>query len=539
MQSKLSGVQRQVVEWSFRLGKKYGDPFNELEVDVVLKHTDGDRWRIPAYWAGGEEWRVRFTPPKPGRYDIETVCTDGTNPHLHGQKGTLDASPYNGNNLLLRHGLLRISSSKRTIEHADGTPFFWFADTWWMGLCKRFSWPEDFQLLTEDRVTKGFTVIQIVAGLYPDMPAYDERGANEAGFPWEKDFAGINPGYFDMADLRIQWLVQRGLVPCIVGCWGYYLPLLGVEKMKQHWRYLIARWAAYPVVWCLAGEATMPYYLSKDFEGDAKKQMSGWTELGRYVRQTDPYAHLVTIHPTQSGRDQVEDETVLDFDMLQTGHSGYNSVPNTVSKVCTEYHRQPVMPVVVGEVNYEGIIHSTQAEVQRLTFWASVLTGAAGHTYGANGIWQINTREEPYGPSPHGGNWGNTPWEDAYRLPGSFQLGLAKRLLERYSWWRFEPHQEWVKPSASPTNIGALFAAGIPGEVRMIYFYDPVFPWEGARPQIIGLEPGIVHKAFFWDPKSGEEHPIGRVKPDAQGNWEIPLPPVFQDWILVVERQAD
>lgn len=80
-------------------------------------------------------------------------------------------------------------------------PFFWLADTWWMVLCKRLSWPENFQLFTADRVAKGFTVIQIVAGLYPNMPAFDERGVNEAGFPWDMDFEQINSGNFAMADL--------------------------------------------------------------------------------------------------------------------------------------------------------------------------------------------------------------------------------------------------------------------------------------------------------------------------------------------------
>ena len=32
--------------------------------------------------------------------------------------------------------------------------------------------------------------------------------------------------------------------------------------------------------------------------------------------------------------------------------------------------------------------------------YRSVLSGAAGHTYGASGIWQVNTRAQPYGPSP-------------------------------------------------------------------------------------------------------------------------------------------
>jgi len=102
-------------------------------------------------------------------------------------------------------------------------------------------------LLTADRISKGFTVIQIVAGLYPDMPPFDPRGANEAGFPWEKGYTRINPSYFDMADLRIRWLVNSGLVPCIVGCWGYFLNFAGIEVMKRHWRYLVARYGAYPV----------------------------------------------------------------------------------------------------------------------------------------------------------------------------------------------------------------------------------------------------------------------------------------------------
>jgi len=305
--------------------------------------------------------------------------------------------------------------------------------------------------------------------------------------------------------------------------------------MKQHWRYLIARWAAFPVVWCLAGEATMPYYLSKDKEGDRTAQRIGWTDIGRFVRATDPYQHLVAIHPTDIGRDQVLDDGVLDFDMLQTGHGGLDSVPNTVSKVGAEHRRDPAMPVVVGEVSYEGIIHGTQADVQRLTFWAAVLSGAAGHTYGANGIWQVNTRHRPYGPSPHGGNWGNTPWEDAYRLPGSQHLGLARKLLERYPWWQFECHPDWVEPAGNPDDVAAPFAAGIPGQVRFFYGYRPVFPWEDRAPAVLAIEPDIRYRAFYWDPRLGHIHDLGFVEPDAGGRWTMPVQPTFDDWVLVLD----
>ena len=132
------------------------------------------------------------------------------------------------------------------------------------------------------------------------MPAFDPRGANEAGFPWEPDYARIRPEYFDLADRRIFQLVEQGLMPCMVGAWGYHLPWLGEEKMKQHWRYLIARWGALPVVWCAAGEGTMPFYLSQDGAAAGERQRQGWTEVIRCLRETDPFDRLVTIHPSRT-----------------------------------------------------------------------------------------------------------------------------------------------------------------------------------------------------------------------------------------------
>jgi len=534
----LYGMQGQVAEWGYTSTNPYDDPFNDIELDVVF--TAGDRsWRVPAYWAGENEWRVRFAAPEPGTYTFETCCSDTGNADLHGVRGALTATPYEGNNPLLNCGPIRVAADKRHFEHSDGTPFFWLGDTWWMGLCHRFRWPDDFLLLAEDRVRKGYTVVQIIAGLYPDMPAFDERGRNEAGFPWEPEYARINPAYFDMADLRIRELVRQGLVPCIVGCWGYFLGWTGIENMKQHWRNIVARWGAYPVVWCLAGEATMSYYRSETPEQDAESQKKGWTKLGRYLREVDPWQRPVTIHPTRVGRDQVEDDSVLDFDMEQTGHSGPETISATIHQTRAAYAREPTMPALVAETNYEGIMHGANDEIQRMGFWGSVLCGAAGYTYGANGIWQVNTREKPFGPSPHGGTWGNQPWEDAYRLPGSQQLGIAKRLLTRYEWHRFEPHPEWVIPHADEENPFGPHAAGIPGVVRVIYFYWPPLPWAKDPVKVVDIATGVPHTAFYFDPRNGEEHALGTIEPEADGSWIVPIAPTMTDWVLVIESGDD
>ena len=282
----------------------------------MVTDPDGKETVVPAFWAGGSFWGVRYSSSLIGRHVLETTCSDETNADLHGRRELLEVTPYRGDNPLLRHGPLTVSPDRTHLRHRDGTPFFWLADTWWMGLTKRLTWPAGFDTLTEDRVAKGFSAVLIVAGLYPDMFPFDPRGANEAGFPWEEDYSRLNPAYFDLADRRIGRLVARGLVPCIVGAWGYFIEYAGEQVMKRHFRNLVARYGAWPVVWCVAGEAISPknpdvryrFYGGND-ERFAAKARAGWSNVARYLQAIDPYDHPVTIHAgfvEESGRRPVD-----------------------------------------------------------------------------------------------------------------------------------------------------------------------------------------------------------------------------------------
>ncbi|HEX8522467.1 MAG TPA: DUF4038 domain-containing protein [Tepidisphaeraceae bacterium] len=433
-----------VCQHSFTSTKSYSDPFNDIELDAIVTAPDGSQQRVPAYWAGGSTWNIRYTSAIVGNHTFKTICSDINNSELHNRTGSIEIAPYAGNNPFYLHGFIRVATDERHFEHTDGTPFLWLADTWWMGLTKRLEW-SGFQTLTHDRVSKGFNVVQIVAGLYPDMPAFDERGANEAGFPWTKDYGRINPEYFDAADRRIAYLADHGIASCIVGGWGYHLPWTGVEKFKKHWRYLVARYSAYPTFWCIAGEGAMPYYLSPKKQEETEFQRRGLTEVARYVRSIDPQHHPITVHPTDLSRTQVTDPSVLDFEMLQTGHGDRASIPPTLSLVKQSRSAAPAMPTINSEVCYEGILGSCHEDVVRFMIWSCLLSETAGHTYGANGIWQVNERDKPYGKSPHGGTYGATPWDEAMKLPGSAQAGIAKKFLEQLEWYKFKAHPEWAR----------------------------------------------------------------------------------------------
>ncbi|MDD5261061.1 MAG: DUF4038 domain-containing protein [Methylacidiphilales bacterium] len=563
-----SGINHQPLELTFVSTKQYHDPYNEATVDVVVSDSQGKQQVVPAFWAGGQTWKMRYASRVPGRYTYRVICSDTANSSLHGKSGTMEFSPYKGTNPLFLHGPVRVSNDLRHFEHEDGTPFFWLGDTWWFGLCKRFGWPSDFHALTEDRRKKGYTVIQITSGLNPEdsgggAPPFDPRSMNEAGYAWEDNYARINPKYFDLADQRIQYLVENGLLPCVVGAWGYHLPAMGVEKMNQHWRYLIARWGALPVVWCLAGELTMPYWpprtaheledlkkrgltITDRRKQDSAFQKHGWTEVARYVRQTDPYRRLFTVHPRgmQSGREQIEEPALLDFEMLQASHDEWWGMPGSIELLKQGLQAAPKMPVLIGEIVYEGLQEHNRQDVVRFAFWTAMLTGAAGHTYGAGGIFEMESAREPYGLTPDG-DWHSyldPSWDVAAQFPGAQQVAWGKQLLSQFEWWRLEPHPEWVEPHASQENIRAPYAAAIPGELYVVYLpillndRESLHQWKS--PVLSKLDPKVTYDAFWFCPSTAKEEPISTVQVGAEGTWAPPVPEEMVDWVLVVAKRG-
>ncbi|MBM3713128.1 MAG: DUF4038 domain-containing protein [Actinobacteria bacterium] len=220
---KYNTFQNNSVEITIETLKKYNDPFNDVEIDLVFKNPVGEKLVVPAFWADKNLWKARYSSPIKGTHKFTIKCSDDENTELQTTSGVVTISEYYGINSLYRRGGLKISSNGKYLEHFDGTPFFWLGDTWGHGLVKRCRWPEDFKLLIKDRVKKGYTVIQIVAGLYYDTKSFNDYGANESGWPWNENFTTINPSYFDNADKRIEYLIEVGLIPCIVGAWGYHL----------------------------------------------------------------------------------------------------------------------------------------------------------------------------------------------------------------------------------------------------------------------------------------------------------------------------
>jgi hypothetical protein len=280
-------------------------------------------------------------------------------------------------------------------------------------------------------------------------------------------------------------------------------------------------------------------------EADRQFQKHGYTEVCKYIRSIDPYHHPLTLHAQAmlSPRAQTDDVTLLDFDMIQASHDDWWGMPASLELVTSELAQSPRMPVLVGEVVYEGLQQSNRQDVVRFSYWTSMLSGMAGYTYGAGGIFEMEARDHPYGLTGDSDfhSYGDMPWDVAYLFPGAQQVAWGKQLLTRYEWWRLEPHPEWVEPHWTKDDYRLPFAASIPGELYIVYMQRLTRAPRGSlhpfrMPTIKNLRPGVTYEALWFSPATGKEYPIGKAVPAPDGTWQPPDPDDMVDWVRVVEK---
>ena len=526
-------------QWTLESEKDRADPWGELTLFATATGPDGETLRIPAYWDGGRTWRFRISLPATGTWRLTTECSDVGDRGLHSQSVVVEVSPPGASetNPLRQHGPVQLTADRSRFEHADGTPFHWFADTWWMLATDRVSFPEGFGRMTAKRREQGFSVVQINIGFQPDSAPYDGQDANSGGTPWLPNYTRINPAYFASVDQRLGHLVENGILPCILGGWGYHALFMGVERTVAHWRYIVARYGAWPVVWCLAGEGAMPYYISQTRQADIAALLALWPTVARAVHDIDPWQRPLTLHPRLHSWDDTADPATLDFHMTQAGHMPH-APATALEALAAGRELYPDRVIVNAEAPYERHGGTNLVDVQRYSFWSSMLSGAGGYTYGAAGVFQANDRERPTGGRPQGGAYDPMFWDEGIEFPGAKQLSRGHALLRSLGLADFVPRPDWavldlkVPQDEYHWPIRA-FAAGIPRKVRVIYLPLRWYHWDG--PLVRALEPGIRYKAAYLEPDTLKRHELGIIAGDVIGEWRAPTLPHLFDWLLLLE----
>ena len=432
-----------------------------------------------------------------------------------------------------------------SILHDDNDDaFLWLADTVWFGLTDRIS-NSDWKALMEKRSQQGFNVMQVVAGLLPEAGFGEPATLLDGVASWTLDKKELEKRWWDAADLRVIDAVQAGQMPALVGAWSYYILEFGAERLKEHWSEMIARWAAFPVFWCVAGEVGLMEYkdlFTDDMQERAVSIQQMWKPVISYVRAFDPWHRPITVHPcpafNYSSTEALQGDSDLDFIWLQTGHADVNVVKATLGALNKAQKDSP-LPVINSEVCYEGIAGGSPAMLQRYLFWTHLLQGAAGHTYGAQGIWAFHDDET----SP-GAMWGWVPWQEASQLPGAMQLGLAAQYLRSINWNGFVPANNFMKVHADLDHPYRPWA-GKTGDNLIAYFpavsmapAEMGISFELATIVFQNLKENSKYRMEIMNPRNGKIVREEKIESSSKREWHFtskniasPLP-TMEDWII-------
>lgn len=334
---------------------------------------------------------------------------------------------------------LQVSPDGHFLQHADGTPFFYLADTAWMLVSKMTA--EEARQLFADRAAKGFTVIQSL--IFRDM--FVPNSPNVHGvrpFASEADMyaAKLNPEWLDWVVRITQMAAEHGLVMAWLPTWGDKWtkhsnsagPVIFDKdsKAEAYGRDLSeALGACDNVIWVLGGDSKI----------ETPAQADIIRAMARGLRSGASRGRLITFHPGGGNTSATfNNEDWLDIKTFQSGHDQLN-VPN-YRYVETFDNTLPTKPCLDIEPNYEWapVGWSRQNPIEpehraffddydvRRSYYRSVLAGSAGFSYGCDPVRQI------YRPGDRSHAWdgrGIQTWEEGLAAPGSSQLQLLKRLL--------------------------------------------------------------------------------------------------------------
>ncbi|MEI6518951.1 MAG: DUF4038 domain-containing protein [bacterium] len=509
--------QWQIHEITFTSTVKYANPYADVDITAAFTGPDGAVISRPAFWDGGDCWRVRFAPTKVGNWNWVTVCNDDKNAGLHCQSGTFECVPYTGTNPNYCHGYLQVSENGRYLCYADGLPFFWLGDTHWqMPDTERIdecNHPEhngghcpfggQFQHLAAVRRNAGFNVYQT----YPSISKHW----------WNETFDRIDPKRFQQVfDYQMDYLAEQGFV--IALGFGHFNSAVKIPSADLcRWaRYLVARYGAHPVVWITCQEISAPEDMNK---------MSSWLEVAAEIERADSYCHPHSGHQWVLDVDErpLGNYSWHDWFALQGGHRG--SGLTTQARYAGYYNFSPAKPMIETEAMYEqvdcgGIADENDA---RMSAWKAILCGSAGYTYGAAGVWALKW-------DPADKNWKDynheiDGWYAGIAMPGAEMMTILKEFFIDLPWTELTPRladPTWVS-SEDPEKC-VLTTIG--NELYLAYFYG-----ESSVSILKQLNSDTTYTAKWFDPRTGKYTTISTGIKANNGEWQVPEKPAG-DWVL-------
>ncbi len=337
-------------------GPSDGNPFLDVRLGAQFRYRNRVV-DVDGFYDGDRVYRIRFMPDELGNW---TYTTSSNVPAMDGKAGAFSVTAPSAGN----HGPVRVRY-KTHFGYEDGAPYTPIGTT-----C--YAWTHQGDRLEEQTLetlrSAPFNKMRMC--VFPKSYQYNSN--EPVYYPFERDARGANdltrfdPKFFQHLERRVRDLQALGIEADLIlfhpyDRWGY--ASMPPEVNDRYLKYVVARLAAYRNVW---------WSLANEYDLVKTKTMADWDRFFRIVAESDPYAHLRSIHHSV---------TMYDHSKPWVTHV---SIQGSDLEKAREYVTAYRKPVIYDECKYEGNIPkrwgNISAEELVRRFWVGTVSGAyVGH----------------------------------------------------------------------------------------------------------------------------------------------------------------
>jgi len=358
-------VQYAKVEMSIRLVETWENPYlqEDAALDMLIVAPSGKKLTLPCYYESGESgsestWKVRFAPQETGAYRCSFILTKSGKEISVSKSVTFKAAKSE------RDGFLH-TKDYWALQFDSGKPFRGIGEN----ICWESRTTDDSRFFKELHEQPKYNYDYLLPLLANsggnffrtwmcswNLPIDRKRNFNNGRYAPSDEY--YNPSAVKRFDqminlcdsLQLYVMLTLGQGDSQVGGAAFFTDEGAIAKYKNRLRFIVARWgySTSIAMWEFFNEVDNVQFRNANNPIDGKLIVQWHDEMSTYLKQIDPYEHIVTT--SISHRDIEGLNSVPDIDINQK-HIYRNTagMRQQIMKYVNEFSK----PYIIGEFSFE------------------------------------------------------------------------------------------------------------------------------------------------------------------------------------------